>query len=138
MTINLNLREYDRARLEAFKAHWPCHGLPDGLEYLTCEFAANGDLIDIVATDEFGAVMDTHEFDGPALVALTQDIRRDGYTPVVLADTDEWLKFVEANREALIDEFGTIDKAYRLACNMALWLGGGAAPSVHVRFAFEE
>lgn len=138
MTINLNRREYDRDRLDAFKAHWPCHGLPDGLEYLTCEFAANGDLVDMTAIDAFGAVMDTHDFDGPALVALTADIQRDGYTPIVLADTDDWLEFSEANREALVAQFGDLDKPYRLACNMSLWLGGGAAPLFHVRFADEE
>lgn len=137
MTINLNRREYDRERLDAFKAHWPCHGLPDGLEYLTCYYADNGDLIDIIATDEFGTVLVTSDFDGPALIALTADIQRDGYTPVVLANDDEWLEFVEANREALTAQFGDLDKPYRLACNMSLWLGGGAAPLVHVRFPFD-
>lgn len=135
MSINLNRREFDQERLDAFKARWPCHGLPETLEYLTCEFAANGDLVDIVATDEFGDSMDTHDFDGPALVALTADIQREGYTPVVLVDDDEWLEFVEANHDAMVATVGSIDQAYSLACNASLWLGGGAAPLIHVRFA---
>jgi hypothetical protein len=64
--------------IEAFKVAWPCHGLPDSLHSLSCEFASNGDLVDIEAYDEIGQPLDTHDFDGPALLALTQDCQKAG------------------------------------------------------------
>lgn len=59
--------------IEAFKRQWPCHGLPDNLHSLSCCFALNGDLVDVQAFDEQEHLLDTAEFDGPALLALTQD-----------------------------------------------------------------
>lgn len=137
MTINLNVREYDRARLEAFKVRQPYDPLPETLEYVAVEYGPTGDVVNVTALDQFGEAMDIARIDPVSLLALRADIRRDGYTPIVLADTDDWLEFVEVNREALIDEFGSVERAYRLACNMSLWLGGGAAPLIHVRFPFD-
>lgn len=66
--------------IEAFKRSWPCHGLPDNLHSLSCEFASNGDLVDLEAYDEEQHLLDTHAFDGPALLALTQDCQKSGDT----------------------------------------------------------
>lgn len=59
--------------IEQFKRSWPCHGLPDQLAKLACEFASNGDLVDLVASTAEGYTLDTRAFDGPALLALVQD-----------------------------------------------------------------
>lgn len=63
----------DRYHINAFKRSWPCHGLPDDLAELAFEFDPNGDLVDIEAKDCQGKPLDTHDFDGPALLALCQD-----------------------------------------------------------------
>ncbi len=57
----VQVSENDVAR---FKAQWPCSGLPDrriAFEYQR----SNGDLVDMRP--------DTSAFDGPALLALSQD-----------------------------------------------------------------
>lgn len=64
--------------LSEFKGKWPCHGLPDSLHSISFEFANNGDLIDIEAFDDEARPMDSAEFDGPALVALSQDAKEFG------------------------------------------------------------
>jgi hypothetical protein len=64
--------------IEAFKRSWPCHGLPDNLHSISAEFAGNGDLVDIEAYGEDGALLDSAEFDGPALLALVEDCQRFG------------------------------------------------------------
>jgi hypothetical protein len=61
-----------REELDAFKRQWPCHGLLDNLETLTFDFD-RGDLVDIDARDDDGRWLDSSEFDGPALVALSHD-----------------------------------------------------------------
>lgn len=61
-----------REELDAFKARWPCHGLPDNLETLTFDFDC-GDLVDIDARDDHGRWLDSAEFDGLSLVALSED-----------------------------------------------------------------
>ena len=55
-----------------FKSQWPCSGLPDDTSF-TFEFDTNGDLVDLYARRINGFSYDTHECDGPALVALSQD-----------------------------------------------------------------
>lgn len=65
----------DRTALDAFCAQWPCHGFPDALDTITFEFAANGDLVDITAKAVRGRVLDSADFDGPALVALADDAK---------------------------------------------------------------
>jgi hypothetical protein len=67
-------------QIRDFKQSWPCHGLPDDLDTLACEFADNGDLIDMEALNHDGETLDTHDFDGPALLALTQDCQEFGET----------------------------------------------------------
>jgi hypothetical protein len=64
--------------IEAFKASWPCHGLPDNLHSISCEFASNGDLVGIEAYGDDESLLDSADFDGPALAALTQDCREHG------------------------------------------------------------
>lgn len=64
--------------LDEFKRSWPCHGLPDMLHSISFEFASNGDLVDIEAYDDSGVLMDSAEFDGPALLALSQDAQALG------------------------------------------------------------
>lgn len=64
--------------IEAFKRSWPCHGLPDNLHSVSAEFATNGDLIDLEAYDDNEKLLDTHDFDGPALKALVDDCQIKG------------------------------------------------------------
>lgn len=53
-----------RKDVDAFKASYPCSGLPS--RAITFEFnTRNGDLVDIFP--------DSSKFDGPALLALSQD-----------------------------------------------------------------
>jgi hypothetical protein len=73
--------QLNRDQIDAFKGSWPCHGLPDDLETIAFEYANNGDLVDIEAKDANGGTLDTHKFDGPALVALSQDAKEHG-TPI--------------------------------------------------------
>jgi hypothetical protein len=68
MLVKLN-----RTHIERFKASWPCHGLPDNLNSIAFEFAANGDLVDLIARARNGRTLASHAFDGPALLALSQD-----------------------------------------------------------------
>lgn len=51
----------------AFKRRWPCSDLPDDTA-ITFEYEPNGDLV--------GISPDSEDFDGPALVALSQDAYR--------------------------------------------------------------
>lgn len=71
-----------RDAIDAFKRRWPAHGLPDDLESLACDFASNGDLVDLeayaVGADGSDIRLDTHEFDGAALRALTEDCAEFG------------------------------------------------------------
>lgn len=65
--------------IEAFCRTWPAHGLPDNLDRLEVEFAANGDLVELEAFDEFeGCTLDTADFDGPALLALASSAPQIG------------------------------------------------------------
>ncbi len=63
------------ADLIAFKRSWPCHGLPDNLLVVKFQFAPNGDLVDIEAVGDAGELLDSSEFDGPAMVALADDAK---------------------------------------------------------------
>ena len=62
---------YDQ--IDQFKGTWPCHGLPDDLHSISFEYASNGDLVDIEAYDSNQLLLDSGDFDGPALLALSQD-----------------------------------------------------------------
>lgn len=66
-----------RAYIDAFKSRWPCHGLPDKLHSITFAFDANGDLVDVQASTKGGKRLDTYDFDGPALLALSQDAQEE-------------------------------------------------------------
>lgn len=65
----------DRAALDTFCAQWPCHGFPEALDRIVFEFATNGDLVDINAYAVRGRVLNSADFDGPALVALADDAK---------------------------------------------------------------
>lgn len=56
-------------------------------------------------------------------------------TDIILQDMDEWREFVADNKDALVDDYGSADAAYRHAINGGLTLGGGAAPLFHISFA---
>lgn len=58
--------------IEAFKRSWPCNGLPE-LTTIEFEFDSNRNLVDIDAYGEDTLWCDSREFDGPALLALSQD-----------------------------------------------------------------
>lgn len=68
------------SELDAFKRSWPCHGLPDDLEWVSFMFDGRGDLVDLEAVTSVNGslrmVVDTADFDGPALLALSEDARR--------------------------------------------------------------
>lgn len=53
---------------------------------------------------------------------------------VILADMAEWDQFAADNREGIEEGYGTIENAYRHACDGGLMLGGGAAPLFHISF----
>jgi hypothetical protein len=57
--------------IEAFKRSWPCSGIP-ALESISFDFDGS-DLVEIIAIDEDSEYIDSAEFDGPALLALSQD-----------------------------------------------------------------
>jgi hypothetical protein len=60
-------------QIEKFKRTWPCSGIPE-LSGIYFEYASNGDLTGIDALSwEDGQYTDSAEFDGPALLALSQD-----------------------------------------------------------------
>ena len=54
---------------------------------------------------------------------------------IELRDMDAWAEFAQANRNALIDEYGSVGNAFEHATQGGLQLGGGAAPLVNVYFA---
>lgn len=64
--------------ISEFCRQWPCHGFPDTLNSITFDFAGNGDLVDIIALDDEGNVVDSATFDGPALAAFAGDAKRIG------------------------------------------------------------
>lgn len=67
MQVTLNRHE-----IAAFKRTFPCSGLPDLLS-ITFDYESNGDLCGITAVDEDGRWIDSEEFDGAGLLALSQD-----------------------------------------------------------------
>jgi hypothetical protein len=67
MQVTLNRHE-----IAAFKRTFPCSGLPDLLS-ITFDYEVNGDLCGITAVDEDGSWIDSEEFDGAGLLALSQD-----------------------------------------------------------------
>ncbi len=84
----------NRTDLDAFCAQWPCHGIPTTLASITFWFADNGDLVDILAKSRNGRRVDSATFDGPALVALSQDAQvRSGAYSAALAQPEQDIKF---------------------------------------------
>lgn len=68
-------------------------------------------------------------------MAITTEPLTDGSVAVTLDDLDDWEDFAAANAEAIVERYGSKDKAYRHLCDGGLLLGGGAAPQVSVYFA---
>jgi len=62
----------DRSEIEAFKRIFPCSGIPE-LSTLMIDYDRNGNLCDILATDDDGRYVDSATFDGAGLLALTQE-----------------------------------------------------------------
>jgi hypothetical protein len=58
------------AEIQSFKRTYPCNGIPE-LDSITFEYDSNG-LVDIDARVD-GKYVDSSTFDGPALLALSQD-----------------------------------------------------------------
>lgn len=65
-----------RSELETCKAQWPCHGLPDNLWSIWFGFDSRGDLVDIQARARNGRLLDSALFDGPVMVALSENAQR--------------------------------------------------------------
>lgn len=57
------------------------------------------------------------------------------YETVTLPDDEAWDAFVAANRAAIVEAYGSVEAAYRHACDGGMTLGGGAAPAICVVFA---
>jgi hypothetical protein len=57
--------------------------------------------------------------------------------PIVLElkDIQDWCQFARDNREALIEDYGSIKDALAEALRGDLLLGGGAAPLFRIKFA---
>ena len=73
MTVTLT-----HAQIEQFKHSFPCSGIPE-LSGITFHFSSNGDLVDIVALDwETGTYIDSSEFDGDGLLALSHEAQKIG------------------------------------------------------------
>lgn len=51
---------------------------------------------------------------------------------ICLSDNAAWQAFVEANREEIESEYGSVDVAYAIAADGGLEMGGGATPLVIV------
>jgi hypothetical protein len=56
---------------------------------------------------------------------------------VELDDQTDWLDFTIANEEAIIEQYGSPEKAFKHLCDGGLIIGGGAAPEVRVYFVEE-
>ena len=71
--------EFNHQQIEQFKASYPCSGIPE-LESIAFEFEGqvgqSVSLVDVCAIGIDGAYIDSAEFDGPALLALSQDAQR--------------------------------------------------------------
>lgn len=59
----------------------------------------------------------------------------DGSIATELNNCNDWDEFYAANAEAILEQYGTRDKAFDALRRHGLLLGGGAAPSVGVTFA---
>lgn len=101
-------------QIEEFKAKWPCHGLPDDLKRLHAYFDSRGDLVDLTAygpdekTGHLTRYLDTHEFDGPALVALVADMKAaiPKFNPTPDTDGRFGAPMGRANRNTYTDKQG--------------------------------
>ena len=67
----------NREHIDAFKAKWPCHGLPDTVHKLWFDFAANGDLCGYAAWSRNGRQIELPQStDGGAMLALAEAAQR--------------------------------------------------------------
>lgn len=71
--------EFNHSQIEQFKRSWPCSGIPE-LESIGFEFEGqigqSASLVDVIAIGINGEYIDSSEFDGPALLALSQDAQK--------------------------------------------------------------
>jgi hypothetical protein len=58
-----------------FNRHWPCSPIPDGARIIVELDSRNGDLVNITMNDmdKYGEYLDSANYDGDALLALTHD-----------------------------------------------------------------
>lgn len=84
---------YDADRIAQFAASWPAHGFPTNLDRVICGFE-KGDLVEVACFDAHGRSLDSHDFDGPALLAMVGEIQSYG-----LDESDPRLAHKPAPRE---------------------------------------
>lgn len=68
-------------------------------------------------------------------MGITTETLTDGSIAVTLDDMDAWEEFALTNADAIVERYGSREKAFRHLCDGGLLLGGGAAPDVAVYFA---
>lgn len=59
--------------VEEFRASWPCNGIPAHSSFRFEFSTRNGDLVNITMHGEHGELLDSADYDGPALLALSHD-----------------------------------------------------------------
>lgn len=67
-------------------------------------------------------------------MTIRTEYNADGSMSVALDTTDDWAEFAALNLEALMEQYGSAEKALRHLLDGGLVLGGGAAPMVNVYF----
>ena len=78
----------ERKAIDDFKASWPCHGLPEHLDFIAAAFASNGDLVDYDLSDKNDAIIETDSYEGSgALPALFEDAQKHATENPVIPGT---------------------------------------------------
>lgn len=55
---------------------------------------------------------------------------------ILISTTRDWREFVRDNRDALLEQFPSIEKAFLIFLSGHLQFGGGAAPLIKVKCGF--
>lgn len=67
-------------------------------------------------------------------INITERGNGDDFETMTLENGDDWAEFVENNREAIVEQCGTIEAGFMKACQGGIMLGGGACPATLVIF----
>jgi hypothetical protein len=67
-------------------------------------------------------------------MAISPETQTDGSIHVTLDTVEDWETFALENADAIVERYGSREKAYRHLCDGGLVLGGGASPEVTVYF----